>query len=95
MHCMHSASIKLNGYNIILPFYNILLKGCSTDYFKDVIGNEECRKCPVGKTNNAIYTGCKCKEDHYPGNGESCYGKYRTQITICMYDNKKTFSTSK
>jgi hypothetical protein len=57
---------------------NFLLKGCSTDHYKNAIGNKTCQKCSKGRTNNETHTGCKCKEDRYTGDDEDgpCYGMY-------------------
>ncbi|CAB4021380.1 Ephrin type-B receptor 1, partial [Paramuricea clavata] len=44
---------------------------CLTDYYKNVVGDEACHKCPDGKTNNMMHTKCKCKKDHYIGDNES------------------------
>ena len=53
-------------------------KGCRIHYYKSVIGNTNCKKCPEGKTNNAAYTKCECKKDHYIGVDEDskCYGRH-------------------
>ena len=58
-----------------------LIKGCSSDYYKNIVGDEVCQKCPDSKTNNTMHTKCKCKDDHYIGHNESsrpCYGMYST-----------------
>jgi hypothetical protein len=73
-----SVSTKQENYNILLSFTTFLLKGCLTDYYKNIVGDEACHKCPGGKTNNTMHTKCKCKKDHYIGHNESgpCYGMY-------------------
>ena len=55
--------------------YQARCSRCPTDYYKTTIGDESCEKCPAGKTNDAMYTQCKCKKDHYIGADEDgqCY----------------------
>jgi hypothetical protein len=67
---------------IIIIYYcsltSFLLKGCSNDSYKNIVGDEACQKCPDGKTSNMMHTKCKCKKDYYIGDNESgpCYGMY-------------------
>jgi hypothetical protein len=63
---------------MIIIYNCFLLKDCPADQYKNTTGNEKCQKCPKGKENITMHTGCECKKDHYIGDNEDgpCYGMY-------------------
>ena len=64
-------------------------KVCQTYYYKNNTGNQGCQRCPEGKTNHTMHTGCKCKKNHYVGDDEDgpCYGMY----PIIMYEKARVY----
>ena len=73
-------------------FAFFFLKGCPNNYYKNDIGNKNCKKCPDGKTNNTMHTECTtCKKDYYVednNDGDNkCYGMYAYKFLTFVTDS--------